>query len=65
MSHSFGLRLWKSSDEGQSDDPHFRVAGYARRARLTLQDPRIANCGDSWTTRPECDWVLETTKRER
>lgn len=26
---------------------------YADKARLALQDPRIASCGDSWTTGPD------------
>src|ERR1700687_5719633 len=27
---------------------------YADKARLALRDPRIASCGDGWTTSPDC-----------
>jgi outer membrane protein assembly factor BamD (BamD/ComL family) len=28
---------------------------YASKAKLVLQDPRIAKCGASWNSSPECD----------
>lgn len=28
---------------------------YARKAKLALEDPRIANCGQSWNASPACD----------
>ena len=31
---------------------------YADKARSALQDPRIASCGDGWTTSPNCE-ILE------
>jgi outer membrane protein assembly factor BamD len=31
---------------------------YSDKARLALQDPRIANCGDNFTTSADCE-VLE------
>ena len=27
---------------------------YAEKARTALEDPRIAVCGDSWTSAPDC-----------
>jgi outer membrane protein assembly factor BamD (BamD/ComL family) len=27
---------------------------YATRAKRLLRDPRIASCGDGWTTSPDC-----------
>jgi outer membrane protein assembly factor BamD (BamD/ComL family) len=32
---------------------------YASKAHTALQDPRVANCGDSWTTSPGCDSIPE------
>ena len=29
---------------------------YADKARLALQDPRIASCEDDWTTSTDCDY---------
>jgi len=34
-------------------------SSYARRAEVVLQDPRIANCGEPWSTFSECDRVLD------
>ena len=28
---------------------------YANKARVALRDPRIAHCGDGWTTSSDCD----------
>ena len=30
-------------------------SNYARKARVVLQDPQIAKCGQSWSTDPDCD----------
>ena len=38
---------------------------YARRARVALEDPLIASCGDSWMTAPDCGAVLETIEPQR
>ena len=35
---------------------------YARRAELVLQEPRIANCGESWSTFSGCDGVLSESE---
>jgi len=28
---------------------------YARKAKVVLQDPQIAKCGESWSTDPDCE----------
>ncbi len=33
---------------------------YTSKANAALHDPRIVNCGDSWTTTPGCDSKPET-----
>lgn len=33
---------------------------YASKAKLALQDPRIAKCGESWSSPPECNGRLAT-----
>ena len=32
---------------------------YAARAKSALGDPRIADCGEAWTTSTECETTLE------
>jgi outer membrane protein assembly factor BamD (BamD/ComL family) len=34
-------------------------SSYAGRAEVALRDPRIANCGESWSTFSGCDRVLD------
>jgi hypothetical protein len=34
---------------------------YASKAKLVLQDPRIAKCGESWNSSPECNGRHATT----
>jgi hypothetical protein len=33
-------------------------SSYARRAQEVLQDPRIANCGETWSTSSGCTSIL-------
>ena len=37
---------------------------YARKAEFVLEDPRIAKCGESWNSSPQCDGRLATTPPE-
>lgn len=38
---------------------------YADKARLALRNPRIADCGDGWSTSPdECDGTLKPERPE-
>ena len=34
-------------------------SSYARRAEVVLDDPRIANCGESWCTFSRCESIVD------